>query len=694
VAVLVALMLPLIAILLVFAVDASNSWVHKRHLQGQVDAGVFAGALGPWFPTCSDLEIEAKARSYGGDENVAPPAPSASNKLSQFTPSNHGTVHLLLNSTNYFSHDPPGTDYSGDGLPCDNGVVDLKVTESDQPLLFGAIPGFNVVPAIDAHARVEIQPLGAGSGQLPIGVPDPNPVAGAAIFVSDDGPSANPPMLAPPVPLTKNPSNPVTLNGRSLVEWDTGPADITVGENNGVVIAFSGTLNWNLTGDVATICGQPLVECYQFDDSDNFTGLSFIHGFDNGGGSPDQPSQGDVQVKNVDCGNDPPSVDESMPYFQLGGDCTVNVEAKIGFGNGINIQVALDGPGCPNGNPSGCPMTTGGSCPPGYYCTQGAQPVIPSGAGPVELTINWSDRDPVANKNYSDSFLAHRIYAANDDVAFSGPIEFVKVVDPGSGDALNSVESGTSHSFEVRVGIQASLEVQSQVSDPLVRLRIIGGRSNNRHTLDCGHIPGDPAPFPDNNLRDQLVNGCYPMYTPNTGVACPNSTAALWQPQPPAWQCIAVQPGGEVNQVAAGLNERIFGVPQPENDACQGPGTPGYNNWSVAADTDGDGIPNIPAGDPRALGVFIVPFGSFRQNGTYTVPVTGRAAFYITGYTGQGGGFDPPSNCGADPTPGPATIVGHFMRYVFDDPGEGTGQSCFPPPPDTDLNPCIAVLTR
>src|SRR5205814_78992 len=96
----------------------------------------------------------------------------------------------------------------------------------------------------------------------------------------------------------------------------------------------------------------------------------------------------------VSCG------DNSAPYFLLNGNCTVRVSAQLSFGSGTNIAVVLDAPGCPkSGNTKGCPMTPGGSCPTGYYCTQGALPVIPATTGSLPLNINWSDDDPNATGN-------------------------------------------------------------------------------------------------------------------------------------------------------------------------------------------------------------------------------------------------------------------------------------------------------
>jgi len=694
-----ALLLPL-TLLLAFAIETGLWWTHHGHLQTEADAAVFAGASGPWLPDCNDSptdpnSIVGKALAYSGDQNRG-----ALYNYQYSDPPSTKRVHALVNSADYWS--PGGTNLDNtdpDGSPCTSlqagsGFLDLKATEDSLPTFLGAIPGFRSV-TVHTHARVEIQQLSSGSGMLPIGVPDPNPVAGAALFYNEscNSPGTESCLLAK-APLTKNPTNPVTLNGQSLVEWDSSSVNMAIRDpKTGVIIAFTGNLSsasdpsW-LNGSLSEICSRPLVECYQLDEAGDYTGLSFIHGYTNAGGTPSAPNLGSVTAQDDGCG------DDSAPYFILNGNCTVRVSADIDFGNATDIQVAVDGPGCPNGSPAGCPMTLDAS---GLYTTQDSVPTLPTGAGPVPFTINWKDKDPSVTRgspNRSGSFsTAHRLYLANDDPASSGPVKYVKVVDPSTGDVKNSVHFNDSISFRVKVGVEGSLEVQSQVSDPIVKLRIVGGRTSNRHTLDCDPTPGIDALDPGySNLWQELAYGCYPQYTTNTGAACPSTSSALWQPQPPPYDCVWVQTGGETNQVAKGLNQRIFGDTKPAGP-CPAAGAIGHNNWKY--DPDDDGTPDIPADDPRALFVFVVPFGSFAGSGSYAVPVTGLAAFYISGYTGQGGGFGNPceGDPDEDPTPGPATIVGHFSHYVFTYPGTGTGSGCVVTDP-TVTDPCIAVLTQ
>jgi hypothetical protein len=105
-------------------------------------------------------------------------------------------------------------------------------------------------------------------------------------------------------------------------------------------------------------------------------------------------------------------------------------------------------------------------------------------------------------------------------------------------------------------------------------------------------------------------------------------------------------------------------------------------------------FPNFPPGDPRIIQVFLTPFGSFSGSGSTTVPVVNFATFYLTGWTGQGSGFNNPcQGNGDDPVPNndPGTIVGHFIKYI-DSLNTGGGG-----PTLCDFNAfgnCVAVLTR
>jgi hypothetical protein len=153
---------------------------------------------------------------------------------------------------------------------------------------------------------------------------------------------------------------------------------------------------------------------------------------------------------------------------------------------------------------------------------------------------------------------------------------------------------------------------------------------------------------------------------------------------------VAVQTGSATNQVPAGLNLRVLGAEKP--NTCPGPvGTLGHNNWSL--------FPNLPAGDPRIVQVFLTPFGSFDGSGSTTVPVTNFATFYVTGWTGQGQGFNNPcQGNGDDPVPNndAGYIVGHFIKYVqtLNTGGGGSGFCNLAAGGSLSSGTCVAVLTQ
>jgi hypothetical protein len=311
---------------------------------------------------------------------------------------------------------------------------------------------------------------------------------------------------------------------------------------------------------------------------------------------------------------------------------------------------------------------------------------LAAGAGPVDVTMDWEEtigtlasKGSPSNNNCGTSGgnkckgsfgVVHRAFSAAD--AHSGPIKVAQVWENGlqwanSVERCSAVQTSCTHDMVVRIGVSGNLANASSVNDPVVSLRVVGGSQNQ--SLDC-----DPA---KSNLKDELATGCGPTYTINKGTACPGGANALWDTAQP-WACVAIQTGGATNQVPAGMNLRILG--DEKAASCTAP-----NNWGQ--------FPNIPPGDPRAIQVFLTPFGSFSGSGNTTVPVTNFATFYVTGWTAQGGGFkNPCEGNGDDPVPNgdAGYIVGHFIKYIATlDTGGGT-TAC-------DLGAfgsCVAVMTR
>jgi len=166
------------------------------------------------------------------------------------------------------------------------------------------------------------------------------------------------------------------------------------------------------------------------------------------------------------------------------------------------------------------------------------------------------------------------------------------------------------------------------------------------------------------------------------------------------WSCIAVNTGRAPNDISAGLNGRLYNGNQSPN-TCAPVDSNGHNNWHMfVANAVNDGF---PSGDPRVLNAYITTYGAFSHvNGTSgSVPVIGFGHFYVTGYTGQGGGFKNPCEAASpsnyaglypdDPVPNgdSGLIVGHFIRFVDSVGGDGTGP-CDP----SSISACVIVMTK
>jgi hypothetical protein len=122
------------------------------------------------------------------------------------------------------------------------------------------------------------------------------------------------------------------------------------------------------------------------------------------------------------------------------------------------------------------------------------------------------------------------------------------------------------------------------------------------------------------------------------------------------------------------VDARIIG----DRNATVGQCTPQFRNHWLS-------FPNLPAGDRRIVQVLLAPFGAFDDSNVHSIPVTGFATFYVTGWDSS-----PCATLGDDPA-GNGELVGHFIKYIDTlNNGGGGGGFC-------DLNAfgsCVAVMTR
>jgi hypothetical protein len=663
--VMVAVWLPVLAVMLTFVVDVGNWFVHKRHLQIQADAAALAGAQD--WGSCAELNAAVAAYSgglYNAQIGGTPPT----------------RVSLRVNKKSFY--DQPGvTDDTDERGPCDPDatMLDVKLTEVDLPWFvpsfFSALPA--KVKYINAQARVSVNQVDSSVGALPVGVPDTNPKSAHATFINE----ATGAVLGSTDLIKTGTSN-------GLAVWDNAGAPLPVplgtAASIGVVIALGGLSS--------TTCGQPLVTCYDagaslLPSSLPSRGIVHARGWSaaGNGAQPSDPILRGVTLASGSC------VD---PYFSSAtSSCTFGVRTRADFGPGdplgVNIRAKLT-------------ATVGGTTVPltysavsGLWSSPTTAFALAPAAGPVAVTMDWAENAGTLTSQGSPSNnncgttggnkckgtfgTVQRAFSATEPR--SGPIKVATVTEGGlSGNSLercSAVHTSCTHDLVVSIGVKGNLGNAQDEGDPVVAMRVAGGSRNQ--SLDC-----DPNP-PASNLRAELAAGCRPTYRRNTGTtACPGSPGTLWaMPQP--WTCVAVQTGGAVNQVPAGLNLRILGDEKPS--VCPALGEPGHNNWSMFDE-------GLPQNDPRIIEVFLTPFGSFDGSGSTTVPVTDFATFYVTGWTGQGGGFGNPcqGTAGDDPVPGddPGVIVGHFIKYI-QNPGTGGGTA------PCDLNAfgsCVAVMTR
>jgi hypothetical protein len=624
--VLTALLLPFVFLLLSLSVDVGNWWVHKRHLQLQADAAALAGGamFGKCFTDASagNAAIQSEATKYNGA------AGSVYN--GQVGNANKGTITVLYQSKTYAagSHAPDDTETQA---PCDTAsfMFDVKATEADLPLLFN-IPGLDFVPSINAHARVQLKTVIQQDGMLPVAVPDLRFNYAFATFVNE----ATGAVLA-----TSELVKTGTSGGQQLWSSLAGVNVPISASHIGVRIRLVGGTDPNAS------CGQLYTECY---DLASGNGVVHIRGWS----SSTAPEVRNAWLLAGTCGPD--------AYFALA-DCSAGVQAEVDLGSthpltgsGVTTQVwaTVDGAGKYLLTPSGSSGLVS-------WSTNTGLPL--SGGGPHNVALAWSFEQTTGtwngktctNKNNNpckDSGslgVVQRGFVASTDR--SGPVERVQISAPSVTSGANSFEQGTTQTLGVSIAVKGNLQIQSQASDPVIELRVVGSQNQS---IDC-----DPAAP---NLRDEIENGCEPTYKINSSFSCPAYNALWGLPQP--WECVKTQTGGAVGQVEQGMRDRILGGA----NTCTAP-----INW-----------PNFDPGDPRIVPLIITPFGSFSGSGNDIIPVLDFGVFYVVGWNG-------------DPCPGAHSvpkgyIAGHFVKYAAPNP-HGAGEEVCDP---TSLTPCVAVMTR
>ncbi len=636
--VLAGLLMPAVLMLIVVVAEIGNWYVHKRHLQIQVDAAALAA--GQQFADCLrssggtvESNMEAIAAEYGGARWNAQVG----------SPGGAGPVTLSFQRNAYpppASPPAPDTDVAEGQDACTSAMFDVKATEAGIPHLFNV----GLIPVnVHAHARVQLRQLTEMKGLLPVAVPDVRFNYAFATFIDES--TQNPPSGCPgtcTIQLQKS----GVAGGEQY--WTT-PAPLSVPITN----AHIGVRLRLVAGpEPGAACDTLYTECY---DALSGDGVVHIRGW--GAGS-------DVSLQNA---------------WLLAGSCDPDAyfaKADCSAGAGVQAEVDLgDHPVTGSGITARLWATVDGSgtrhqLDPGpgasgliTWTILGGVPLSGPGAHTISLSWDWEQTSGTwhgftcstggGNKCQDSGTFGYvqRGFVASPDA--SGPVHLVKVGEAGiSTGGANSFQIGSSHTLEVTIATTGNLLVQSQATDPVIYLRVTGSRNQS---IDCD--PDIP------NLRDEIAKGCDKTYEINQTFDCPSYPELWGTPQP--WTCVKTQTGGAVGQVEQGMKERILGG----SSSCTAP-----VNW-----------PNYGVDDPRIVPLIVTPFGSFSGSGNTIMPVIDFGAFYVMGWNG-------------DPCPGAVSvpkgfIAGHFIKYIPRNPKGAGDTACYLTDP-TQLTPCAAVMTR
>jgi hypothetical protein len=712
VAVLVAVMILPLTLLLAFAIDTGNWWTHKRHLQTEADAAALAGAAGPWLPGCNDVStdptsIVGKALQYSGDQNRG-----ALYNFQYTDTASSKRVHALINSSDYW---PAGGDNTANGgSPCNslqtlaNGQcqtpqdtpthptcpnLDVKITESNLPTLFGSIAGFNSV-TITRHARVEIQASKLEGGVRPIAVRDDAAYQSAQILLyraNSDG-SVGAAYGAPICLATRTTHDPL--------QGDSDPTSYT---------QFAGSSSVTMPNPA-----QSLLVRVQLFANINCTGASGGIYPQDGGGNPG----GGLNFINVNANatagaNDPPKVDgvtmlppgagscsadgyfSSLFAYPVDPDpCTATVKAFVSFNpgaitSGANENVFVKIVDNTTNTTTDATVQGDGSWQAGFS--------IAGESLAHQFTIMWAQThdkvtgygtckmpnngNPFSNQNPCHdtiNVVQQQSFAGTEDSTLALNTATINLVQIGEGAlaaGANSFVQGTSHTlnFKVRVGGLSN----SLPTDPPIIIRYAVQNYKRTGVVDCGQGTG--------NQYDAIVNGCPRDIYFWTGGDCgppPPNAAPDTSPAGTPIDCVGIVPGNRRGQIRQAFHDKI-------GTSC--------DNWMAWKASNGTLAGFPPAGDPRVIPMIITPPADLSGGGgsTADVPVVRVATFYVTGGDGLA---NPSSSCPAptnqnEPFPGKRSsnnaIWGHWIKYVNAN-GAGNGIGCN----KNSFGDCVAVLTQ
>ena len=626
----VVLFLPVVMLLAVFVVDVGNWFEHKRHLQLQADAGALAGGGSFTYPCTNDTIVE-RARTYAGDPSSSAPYNA------QIPPTEDSNVHVLVNSGEYWNEG--GADYSDGGPPCSARMVDVKITETDLPWYFQIA----TVPAINAHARVEVQGLlNMGGRAASRRARTSSRTSARAVFVDE---STGTELASTPLVKTG------TSNGMTV--WDNTAAPISVpisASRIGVRIA--------LGGGTSTTCGGRFVACYDLGSSN---GLLHVRGWSPAGSGtqPNPPLARDVRLFAGSC---------TDPYFSTStSSCTVGVSAVVDFGTndpvgalGASVTAVIGGVTHPltYDAATGRWVSTGTNLFPSPPAPGRCRSSCAGRRRRARSTIGSKLESCKMNGNKCDGTfgVVQRTFAGSE--ARSGAIKVAQVSEGGVAGA---------NSFQLGANPQPRRPDRGR-GEPQQR----DGRERpaRRHARHRGARTSRSTATPIfRTCRTSSLRAAPPTTRTTRGAPARRPPRRCGRPPSPG-TARRFRRAGPSARCQQGLQRRGSSAPRRPS-ACS------PNNWSE--------LPEPPDGDPRIVPGLPHPVRVLRGERQRRVPVTNFATFYVTGWTGRR----------FEPVPGTATTRArqglhrralHQVRRPLNT-GGGSGELC-------DFNAfgsCVAV---
>jgi len=668
VAVFFGLLLPVIFAIGAIVLDVGNWYVHKRHLQTQVDAAAlapapeFTGCFDPAAWSAADGEISSHALGLAGDTKRPGVLGSNASTTTNLQVQEPGDVRIVLNSSQYWqklngtdpSQPAPGygldntQDLNNDGSGgfCNEKAIDVKATDDDAPPLWGLIP---LTPSPKTHARAEIFDQTAAESILPFAVPEVVPGVVAAIFVNEGAQAGN--EVIGNAVLTQ-PTTPDPLLSDWAVYQGTSTAfDAANLDNVGVVMLLSkadvtlADLNPGLNNSsLSAICSQTGVRCYS--GTTGQSGLALIHRYQSSG----SPTPVLHQVDVTGC-NGAPSL--SGPYFHLTGDCTVGITSEIETGALVNFRADIHASATCGGN--GTPMSRVGAT--NQFLGSYLLPDSDASTGQVPLSIEWQASGP---GNRGCFPLVARPYLANGK---SGPIEYLKLAGSGSNGPYSNPysipkDNANGASFTVTVGLLPPLRQMTLSDKPALIRFATENNPSETQSIDCD-VDNYPYPAPYNTLpadAAEIAYGCVTPYKENPTLDCSAYGNGDLPPAAPPTTTFENAPdcaqskNGQVSSLRKGLVARL-------NEPTCAP-----NNWPDPPITQAkiDNLITNFANDPRLVTLVVTEFGAFSGSGNTIIPIRYFAGFYITGKDISG---QSPKCPGEDPHP----LYGSTYKQHLDD---------------------------